>query len=197
MSELKSSDSITSSNVDEPKNTENFRWYVVHVLSGFEYRVVKSLKDRIVTHKLEDQFGEILLPEETVVANIKGKKRNLKKKFFPGYLLINMLMNDKTWHLVKNTDKITSFVSGDKNKPIPIGIDEAKQLTNQVVEGFKKPKSSSVFTAGDNVKVIEGPFTTFVGTVDSVNERGKVKVQLSIFGRPTPVELDLSQIEKA
>jgi transcriptional antiterminator NusG len=178
------------------KPTEGFRWYVVHVLSGFEHRVVKSLKDRIVTHKLEDQFGDVLLPEETVVANIKGKKRNLKKKFFPGYLLINMLMNDKTWHLVKNTDKITSFVSGDKNKPIPISEEEAKQLTNQVVEGFKKPKSTSVFVAGDNVKVIEGPFTTFVGTVDSVNERGKVKVQLSIFGRPTPVELDLSQIEK-
>jgi transcriptional antiterminator NusG len=174
----------------------DFKWYVVHVLSGFEHRVLKSLKDRIVTHKMENSFGEILLPEETVVANVKGKKRNMKKKFFPGYLLINMVMNDKTWHLVKSTDKITSFVSGDRMKPTPISEEEARQLTNQVAEGFKKPKSTAIFSEGDNVKVLEGPFATFVGVVEAVNERGKVKVQVSIFGRPTPVELDTTQIEK-
>jgi transcriptional antiterminator NusG len=174
----------------------DFRWYVVHVLSGFEHRVLKSLKEKIVTNKLQEQFGDILLPEETVIANVNGKKRNIKKKFFPGYLLINMQMNDKTWHLVKNTDKITSFVSGDKNKPIPISEEEAAQLTNQVAEGFKKPKTIVNFSEGDNVKVIEGPFTSFVGIVESINERGKVKVQVSIFGRPTPVELESTQIER-
>lgn len=174
----------------------NFKWYVVHVLSGFEYRVVKSLKERIINHKLDEFFGEIILPEETVISNVKGKKRNTKKKFFPGYLLINMVMNDKTWHLVRHTDKITSFIGGDKNKPLPISDEEARQLTNQVAEGFKKPKIASVFSEGDSVKVVEGPFTSFVGVVEAVSERGKVKVQVSIFGRPTPVELELSQIEK-
>ena len=185
-----------SQEIVAPAVSPDLKWYVVHVLSGFEHRVLKSLKDRIVTHKMEDSFGDILLPEETVVANIKGKKRNMKKKFFPGYLLINMVMNDKTWHLVKNTDKITSFVSGDRMKPTPISEEEARQLTNQVAEGFKKPKSTAIFSEGDNVKVLEGPFATFVGVVETVNERGKVKVQVSIFGRPTPVELDTTQIEK-
>lgn len=182
--------------VKQPNSADNMKWYVVHVLSGFEHRVLKSLKERIINHKMESLFGEILLPEENVVANIKGKKRNMKKKFFPGYLLINMVMSDKTWHLVKNTDKITSFVSGDRMKPTPISDDEARQLTAQVAEGFKKPRSTAIFSEGDNVKVTEGPFATFVGVVEAVNERGKVKVQVSIFGRPTPVELDTTQIEK-
>jgi transcriptional antiterminator NusG len=174
----------------------DFKWYVVYVHSGFEHRVVKSLKDRIQTHKLQDFFGEILLPEETIVANVKGKKRNMKKKFFPGYLLINMSMNEKTWHLVKNTDKISAFVGGEKNKPLPISDDEANALIGQLADGFKKTKPFGQFAEGDNVKVIEGPFTSFVGTVESVNDKGKVKVQVSIFGRPTPVELEFSQVEK-
>jgi len=173
-----------------------FKWYVVYVHSGFEHRVVKSLKDRIQTHKLQEHFGDILLPEETIVANVKGKKRNMKKKFFPGYLLINMCMNEKTWHLVKNTDKISAFVGGEKNRPLPISDDEANQLIGQLADGFKKTKPFGHFSEGDNVKVIEGPFTSFVGIVESVNEKGKVKVQVSIFGRPTPVELEFSQVEK-
>ncbi len=174
-----------------------FRWYVVHVLSGFENRVTKTLKERIINHKMADSFSDILLPEETVTANVSGKKRNIKKKFFPGYILIKMVMNDKTWHLVKNTDKITSFVSGDRNKPTPIADEEAQALLGQVADGFKKKRGTNTFSSGDSVKVIEGPFASFVGTVEAVNEKGKLKVNVSIFGRPTPVELDFTQVEKA
>ncbi|MCB9094921.1 MAG: transcription termination/antitermination protein NusG [Halobacteriovoraceae bacterium] len=174
-----------------------FKWYVVHVLSGFEHRVKKTLVERIVNHKLTEYFAEVFLPEEEVTANVKGKKRNMKKKFFPGYLLIKMVLNDKTWHLVKDTDKITSFVSGDRNKPTPISEKEASYLLGQAEEGFKQVKTTASFSEGDSVKVIEGPFASFVGTVEAVSDKGKLKVNVSIFGRPTPVELDFSQVEKA
>ncbi len=173
-----------------------FKWYVVHVLSGFENRVKQTLTDRIVNHKLTEYFSEIFMPEEEVTSQVKGKKRTMKKKFFPGYLLIKMVMNDKTWHLVKNTDKITGFVSGDSLKPSPITEDEAKFLLGQAAEGFKQTRTVSNFAEGDSVKVIEGPFASFVGTVENVNDKGKLKVNVSIFGRPTPVELDTSQVEK-
>lgn len=173
-----------------------FKWYVIHVLSGFEHRVFKTLKERIITHKMEEFFGDVLLPEETITANVKGKKKSMKRKFFPGYLLVNMMMTDKTWHLVKNTDKVTAFVSGDRINPSPISEEEARLLTAQVVDGFKKPKNTIQYGEGDQVKVIEGPFTSFVGTVEAVSEKGKVRVQVSIFGRPTPVELDATQIER-
>jgi len=176
--------------------TADFKWYVVHVLSGFENRVSKTLKERIINHNLTEMFSEILVPEETVVANVNGKKRSMKKKFFPGYILIKMIMNEQTWHLVKNTDKITGFIGGTKDKPTPISDAEAAQMTNQMVEGFKRPKNSINISEGDSVKVIEGPFASFVGTVEAVSEKGKVKVNVSIFGRPTPVELDFSQVEK-
>ncbi len=177
--------------------TPEFKWYVVHVFSGFEARVKKTLVDRIVNHKMTEYFSEVFLPEEDVTISVKGKKRNMKKKFFPGYLLVKMIMNDKTWHLVKNTDKITGFVSGDKSKPSPIKDDEVAFLLGQAKDGFKVQKSVSNFNEGDSVKVIEGPFSSFVGTVENINEKGKLKVNVSIFGRPTPVELDVSQVEKA
>jgi len=178
-------------------DSPDFKWYVVHVFSGFEHRVKKTLVDRIVNHKMTEYFAEIFLPEEDVTINVKGKKRNMKKKFFPGYLIVKMILNDKTWHLVKNTDKITGFVSGDKSKPSPIKEEEAAFLLGQAKEGFKTKKTLSSFSEGDSVKVIEGPFTSFVGTVEMVNDKGKLKVNVSIFGRPTPVELDVSQVEKA
>ena len=177
-------------------DTPDFKWYVAHVLSGYENRVSKTLKERIINHNLTEFFSEILVPEEMVVSNVNGKKRNIKKKFFPGYILIKMIMNDNTWHLVKNTDKITGFVGGRKDKPTPISDEEARQMTNQMAEGFKRPKSSMNFSEGDSVKVIEGPFASFVGTIEAVSEKGKIKVNVSIFGRPTPVELDFSQVEK-
>lgn len=178
-------------------DTPDFKWYVAHVLSGYENRVTKTLKERILNHGMADHFSDILVPEETVVANVNGKKRNIKKKFFPGYVLIKMIMTEKSWHLVKDTDKITGFLGGERGKPSPISDEEASFMTNQMSEGFKKPRSAHNYSAGDTVKVIEGPFASFVGTVEAVNEKGKLKVNVSIFGRPTPVELDDTQVEKA
>lgn len=177
-------------------DTPDFKWYIVHVLSGFENRVLKTLKERIVNHNMTEYFAEILVPEESVVANVNGKKRTMKKKFFPGYVLVKMIMNDKTWHLVKDTDKITGFIGGTKDKPMPISDEEASSMTASLAEGFKRTRSVANFSEGDSVKVIEGPFASFVGVVENISDKGKVKVQVSIFGRPTPVELEFSQVEK-
>jgi transcription termination/antitermination protein NusG len=177
-------------------DTPDFKWYIVHVLSGFENRVLKTLKERIVNHNMTEYFAEILVPEESVVANVNGKKRTMKKKFFPGYVLIKMIMSEKTWHLVKDTDKITGFIGGTKDKPMPISEEEAASMTASLAEGFKRTRSVANFSEGDSVKVIEGPFASFVGTVETISDKGKVKVQVSIFGRPTPVELEFSQVEK-
>lgn len=178
-------------------DTPDFKWYVAHVLSGYENRVTKTLKERILNHSMAEQFADIIVPEETVVSNVGGKKRNIKKKFFPGYVLIKMIMNEQTWHLVKDTDKITGFVGGIKGKPQPITDEEAAFMLGQAQGDYKKPRSATSYSAGDSVKVIEGPFASFVGTVEAVNPNGKLKVNVSIFGRPTPVELDDTQVEKA
>jgi transcription termination/antitermination protein NusG len=127
-------------------DTADFKWYVAHVLSGFENRVSKTLKERILNHNMADMFSQILIPEEAVVANVNGKKRNLKKKFFPGYILIKMIMNDTTWHLVQNTDKITGFIGGTKGNPQPLSETEAAAMTNQMQDGFKRTKSSSSYS---------------------------------------------------
>ncbi len=173
-----------------------FQWFVARTLTGQEGKVAKALKERILNYKMSEYFADILIPEETVVTNVNGKKKTTKKKFFPGYVLIKMVMSDKTWHLVKNTDKITGFVGTSSDKPTPITDEEAAYMTNQMSEGYKKPRTSINFSEGETVKVIEGPFASFVGVVEAVNEKGKVKVNVSIFGRPTPVELDFSQVEK-
>ena len=177
-------------------DSPEFKWFIAKTLTGQENKICKALKERIVNFKKTEYFAEILVPEETVVSNAGGKKRTIKKKFFPGYVLIKMIMNDDTWHLVKDTDKITGFVGGTPTKPQPITEEEAAYMTNQAEEGYKKPRTSVNFAEGEQVKVIEGPFASFVGTVENVNEKGKLKVNVSIFGRPTPVELDASQVEK-
>jgi transcriptional antiterminator NusG len=178
-------------------DTDAFGWYIAHALSGYENRVTKTLKERIMNHEMSEYFSKIYVPEETVVKNINGKKRTIKKKFFPGYVLIKMVMNDKTWHLVKNTDKVTGFIGGTKERPMPISADEAANMLGQSKGGAgKKSRSYADFSEGESVKVLEGPFASFVGTVEAVTDKGKVKVNVSIFGRPTPVELDGSQIEK-
>lgn len=174
----------------------NFKWYIAKTLTGQENRVQKTLKERIVNYKLTEFFSDILVPEETVVTNAGGKKRTIKKKYFPGYVLIKMVMNENTWHLVKDTDKITGFVGGTLDKPSPITDEEAAYMIGQVEDGFKKPRTSVNFSEGEVVKVIEGPFASFVGTIEAVNEKGKIRVSVSIFGRPTPVELDFTQVEK-
>ncbi len=177
-------------------DTPEFKWYIAKAQTGQENKVTKSLKERIVNHKMTEFFSDILVPEETLVTTSGGKKKTIKKKFFPGYVLIKMIMNDKTWHLVKSTDKITGFIGGTVDKPAPITNEEAAYMTSQMEDGFKKPRTSVNFTEGESVKVIEGPFTNFVGTIEAVNEKGKIKVNVSIFGRPTPVELDFTQVER-
>lgn len=172
------------------------RWFVVKTATGQENKVSIALKERIVNFKMSDFFGEILIPEETVVVNNGGKKRTIKKKFFPGYILIKMVLNDRTWHLVQNTDKITGFLGGTKDRPVPISDEEAAYMLGQAEDGFKKARTAITIQEGDQVKVTEGPFASFVGTVETVSEKGKVKVNVSIFGRPTPVELDFTQVEK-
>lgn len=174
-----------------------FKWYVAHVLTGHENKVCKALKERIFNHSLEEFFSQVFIPEETVVANVRGKKRSLKRKFFPGYVLIKMIMNDTTWHLVRSTDKVTGFIGADKNKPTPISDSEASYMMGGEGEGIQRPKYTSSFSEGDSVRVIEGPFASFVGVIESVSDKGKIRVQVSIFGRPTPVELDCAQVEKA
>ena len=177
-------------------DTPDFKWYIAKAQTGQENKVTKSLKERIVNYKMTDLFSEVLVPEETVVTTANGKKKTIKKKFFPGYVLIKMIMNDKTWHLVKSTDKITGFVGGTLDKPAPITNEEAAYMTSQMEDGFKKPRTSINSTEGESVKVIEGPFANFVGTIEAVSDKGKIKVNVSIFGRPTPVELDFTQVEK-
>jgi transcriptional antiterminator NusG len=193
-------DSSEIKNAQEPLlakgDTPDFKWYIAKAQTGQENKVTKSLKERIVNHKMTEFFADILVPEETLVTTAGGKKKTIKKKFFPGYVLIKMIMNDKTWHLVKSTDKITGFVGGTLDKPAPITNEEAAYMTSQMEDGFKKPRTTVNFSEGESVKVIEGPFANFVGTIEAVSDKGKVKVNVSIFGRPTPVELDFTQVEK-
>jgi transcriptional antiterminator NusG len=188
-------DVVETSSTNET-DSDDFRWFIARTVTGQENKVAQAIKERITNLKLSEYFSRVFVPEETVVTNAGGKKRTIKKKFFPGYVLIKMIMNDRTWHLVKNTDKVSGFVGGTTNNPSPISDEEAEYMLGQVEGGVKKPRTSFSFSEGDSVKVTEGPFATFVGTVEAVSEKGKLKVNVSIFGRPTPVELDVSQVEK-
>ncbi|MGI4991102.1 transcription termination/antitermination protein NusG [Halobacteriovorax sp. GFR7] len=194
--ELTNEEMAVESSEGEATVNPNFRWYIAKTLTGQENKVQKTLRERIVNYKLTDSFGEIVVPEEKVTSHAGGRKRTITKKLFPGYVLIHMLMNENTWHLVKDTDKITGFVGGTVDKPAPLSDEEAAYMTGQSTGGFKKTRTTVDFSEGEEVKVIEGPFASFVGTIESVNENGKLKVNVSIFGRPTPVELDASQVEK-
>ncbi|MCZ2444514.1 MAG: transcription termination/antitermination protein NusG [Flavobacteriales bacterium] len=173
------------------------KWYAVHTYSGFEKSVKRTLEDRIVLHKFEDKFGEILIPVEEVVEVKSGQKNISERKFFPSYILIEMEMTDETWHLVKGTPKVTGFVGGTSMQPVPISRKEIESIFNQVREGVEKPKPKVIFEAGEAVRVKEGPFTDFHGSVEEVNyDKNKLRVSVSIFGRPTPVELDFHQVDK-
>ena len=174
-----------------------FRWYVIHAYSGFEQYVMRTLKDRIKLHGIEDQFGEILVPTEEVVEMRDGKKRKSDRKFFPGYVLIQMEMNDNTWHLVKESPKVLGFIGGTSDKPAPISEAEANSILQRVEEGVDKPKPKIVFEPGEVVRVTEGPFNDFNGVVEEVNyEKSRLRVSVLIFGRSTPVELEFGQVEK-
>ena len=173
-------------------------WYVVHAYSGFEKSVMRALKERVERSGMQDKFGEILVPVEEVVEMKGGKKMTTERKFFPGYVLVQMEMDDDSWHLVKSTAKVTGFVGGTANKPAPISEKEVAALMQQMQEGADKPKHKITFEIGEVVRVVDGPFNDFNGAVEEVNyEKNKLRVSVTIFGRATPVELDFSQIEKA
>ena len=173
------------------------KWYVVHAYSGFEKSVQRALIDRIRRAGMEEQFGQILVPVEEVVEMKSGQKSISERKFFPGYVLVEMEMTDDTWHLVKSTPNVTGFVGGTANRPAPISVKEVESIMQQMQDGVEKPKPKVLFEVGERVRVNEGPFTDFNGSVDEVNyERNKLRVSVQIFGRDTPVELDFSQVEK-
>lgn len=173
------------------------KWYVVHAYSGYEKSVQRALKDRIERAGMQDRFGQILVPVEEVIEMKSGQKSISERKFFPGYVLVEMEMSDDSWHLVKNTEKVTGFVGGSAMKPTPISQKEVDNILHQIQEGVEKPKPKILFEAGEAVRVKDGPFTDFHGNVEDVNyDKSKIRVSVSIFGRPTPVELDFNQVEK-
>jgi transcription termination/antitermination protein NusG len=186
-------------NVDEqqqaPRDTE-FRWYIIHTYSGFEDRVQETLRQRAEALGMSGDFGEIRIPTETVVELKGGKKRETQRKFFPGYILVQMKMSDAAWHVVRNTPKVTGFI-GTGKKPTPLSQNEVDMILEQVVSAKEKPKPKYVFEKGEPVKIIDGPFSNFSGVVEEVNlDRNTLKVMVTIFGRQTPVELEFLQVQK-
>jgi transcriptional antiterminator NusG len=173
------------------------RWYVVHAYSGMEKAVERNLRERIDRSGMQAKFGRILVPTEEVVELKNGKKSVTERRFFPGYVLVEMLMDDESWHLVKHTSKVTGFVGGARNRPAPISEAEVMKIVNQMQEGIDKPRPKVQWQVGELVRVKDGPFTDFNGAVEEVNyEKSKVRVSVTIFGRATPVELDFAQVEK-
>ena len=180
------------------KDAAEKHWYIVHTYSGHEQKAKQGLLERAKAFSKEACFDEILIPEEQVVEVVKGEKRTSKRKFFPGYILVRMELNDETWHIVRGTARITGFVGGAANKPTPISDEEVARMTQQIKEGAVKPKPKIKFEGGENVRVTSGPFANFQGFVDEVRpDKDKVRVMVQVFGRATPVELDYTQLEKA
>jgi len=174
------------------------QWYVVHAYSNYEHKVKSSLEERIKRFGLDEKFGEILVPTEEVVEMREGQKRRSERKFFPGYVLVQMEMDDETWHLVKEVPKVLGFIGGSTDRPAPISDEEAAAILNRVQEGVDKPRPKVLFEPGEVVRVTDGPFNDFNGVVEHVNyEKSKVRVAVQILGRSTPVELDFGQVEKA
>lgn len=172
-------------------------WYVVHAYSGFENQVKKSLEDRIARNSMDSKFGEILVPTEEVVEMKEGVKRRSERKFFPGYVLVEMKMEDDTWHLVKECPKVLGFIGGTKDRPTPITNREAEEILNRIQEGVEKPRPKTLFEVGELVRVIDGPFADFNGAVEEVNyDKSRLRVSVSIFGRTIPVELEFGQVSK-
>lgn len=175
----------------------SMRWYVVHAYSGFESYVKRALIERVERYGMQDKFGEILVPTEEVVEMRGGQQRKSERKFFPGYVLVHMEMDDETWHLVKDTNKVLGFIGGTSDKPAPITDKEADVILQRVQEGVDKPRPKVLFEVGEVVRVIDGPFNDFSGTVEEVNyEKNRLRVAVLIFGRSTPVELGFDQVEK-
>ena len=172
------------------------QWFIVHTYSGYEQKVKSALEERIKSLEKEEFFDQILVPTEKVVELVKGERKTSARKFYPGYILVRMELNDETWHIVNNTAKVTGFLGG-RQKPTPISEEEADRILNRMEAGKLKPQPKYFFESGDEIRVTDGPFTNFNGTVEDVNpEKGKIKVLVSIFGRATPVELDFVQVQK-
>ncbi|CAG7603868.1 transcription termination/antitermination protein NusG [Candidatus Vallotia tarda] len=182
---------------DSASLSSDNRWYVVHVYSGTEKSVQRTLQERIERAGMQSKFGRILVPTEEVVEIKGGHKSLTERRFFPGYVLVEMIMTDETWHLVKNTAKVTGFVGGARNRPSPISKHEVNKIMSQIQEGVEKPRPKTLFEIGELIRVKEGPFTDFNGSVEEVNyEKSRVRVSVTIFGRATPVELEFGQVEK-
>lgn len=172
------------------------KWYIIHTYSGFEQKVKEAIKERAKSRGLEHLIGEVLVPTETVEEMVKGERKLSHRKFYPGYVLVRMELTDDSWHLVKDTPKVTGFV-GSKDEPVAIPEEEAEKIIAQMKEGLERPKPKIRFETGDKVQVTDGPFANFTGVVDEVRpDRGRVRVMISVFGRPTPVELEFTQLEK-
>ena len=174
------------------------QWYIIHTYSGFENKVRESLEQRVQAYGLQDEIGEVLIPTEDIVERRAGKEVKSSRRFFPGYILVDMHMSDNAWHVVKNTPKVTGFVGGTSTKPTPISEKEVEKIMQQMQEGVEKPRPKVLFEVGEMVRVKEGPFTDFHGSVEDVNyDKNKLRVSVTIFGRSTPVELEFAQVEKA
>ena len=187
----------TRMTVLEPAANPDFRWYVVQAYSGMERAAERNIQERIARAGVQHKFGRILIPTEEVVEVKGGQKKTTERKFFPGYVLVEMIMDDDTWHLVKQTSKVTGFVGGARNRPVPISQVEVQKIVSQMQEGSEKPRHKVEFEVGEMIRVKEGPFTDFNGSIEEVNyEKNKLRVSVTIFGRATPVELEFSQIEK-
>jgi len=183
--------------VDREAEAVALRWYVVQAYSGYEQNVMRTIQDRIERSGMKDQFGEILVPTEEVVEMRDGKKRKSDRKFFPGYVLVQMEMNDATWHLIKESPRVLGFIGGTTDKPAPISDAEANSILQRVEDGVDKPRPKILFEPGEVVRVTDGPFTDFNGVVEEVNyEKSRLRVSVLIFGRSTPVELEFTQVEK-
>jgi len=180
-----------------PSANPDLRWYVVHAYSGMEKAVERNILERIQRSGMESKFGRILVPMEEVVEIKNGQKKTTERKFFPGYVLVEMVMDDDSWHLIKHTNKVTGFVGGAKNRPSPISEAEVAKIVNQMQEGTEKPRHKIEFMVGEFVRIKDGPFADFNGSIEDVNyDKSKVRVSVTIFGRSTPVELEFSQVEK-
>lgn len=179
------------------QSNSKLKWYLVHAHSGFEKRVAQTIKENAAKKNLEQFFGEVVVPTESVLEVKKGKKINSERKFFPGYVMVQMEMNEDTWQVVKNTPRVSGFLGGGGNRPLPMSQTEVDRIFQQVQEGVDSPRSAVNFQVGDTVKVNEGPFESFVGTVEEIDEdKSRLKVAVSIFGRSTPVELSFTQVSK-
>ena len=190
-------ESLENTLITTPPANPDMRWYVVHAYSGMEKAVERNIVERIQQAGMQSKFGRILVPTEEVVEMKNGQKKTTERRFFPGYVLVEMIMDDESWHLIKHTNKVTGFVGGARNRPAPISQEDVLKIVNQMQQGTDKPRHKVEFMVGEFIRVKDGPFTDFNGTVEEVNyEKNKMRVSVTIFGRATPVELEFGQVEK-